>query len=115
MEILIRGRAVEISHEIRELVARRMQLALDTFKDRTQVVSVCLTDVNGPRRGVDKLCQVTVDVHGVGTIVVAEKGLTVAGALNRAVARMKYRISEAIRRSVRPASTDSIRRIVPAA
>ena len=108
MELSIRGRAVNVTDETRELVTRRIQLALDTFKDRMEAVSVYLIDLNGPKRGIDKLCQITVRVHGVGELVVVEQGLTLAAALNRASARMKYRISEAIRRAVRP-TLESIR------
>jgi putative sigma-54 modulation protein len=108
MKLSIRTRAIEATEELQELVARRIQFALDTFKDRIEAASVYLIDLNGPRRGVDKLCQITVRVHGVGDLLVLEKGRTVAGALSRAAGRLKYRISEAVRRSGRP-SSESIR------
>ena len=114
MDLSIRGRAVEVTDEIRDLVARRMQLALDTFQHRTQAASVILADMNGPRSGIDKLCQITVDVQGIGRMVIIERSLTIAGALNKAAARMKYRISEALRRAIRP-STHSIRHTLPSA
>ena len=109
MKLSLRTRAVETTDELRDLVTRRTQLALDTFKDRVEGASVYLMDLNGPRGGVDKLCQVTVRVHGIGDLVVLERGPTVVGALGRAVARMKYRVSEALRRVGRR-STESIRK-----
>jgi putative sigma-54 modulation protein len=108
MQISIRTRAIEVTDELRDLVARRLEHALDTFKGRIETASVYLTDMNGPRRGVDKLCQITVRVQGIGDLVILERGLTVAGALSRAAGRAKYRVSEELRRTIRP-SSDSIR------
>jgi ribosome hibernation promoting factor len=108
MELSIRTRAIEATDELRELIERRLQYALDVFKDRMESVSVYLMDLNGPRRGIDKLCQITVRVRGVGDLGVLEKGATPAKALSRAAGRVKYRVSEALRRSIRP-SVESIR------
>jgi ribosome-associated translation inhibitor RaiA len=110
MQLSIRARTIEVTDELRELVDRRIQLALDTFKDRAEAVSVYLHDLNGPRRGIDKICQITVRIRGVGDMSVIEKGETVARALSRAANRLKYRVSEAIRRAGEPA-THSIRTI----
>lgn len=114
MELSIRTRAIETTDELRELVTRRIQLALDIFKDRVESASVYLMDLNGPRGGVDKLCQVTVRVRGIGNLVVLERGTTLARALGRAAGRMKYKVSEAIRRTGRP-NTESIRKTAAAA
>jgi putative sigma-54 modulation protein len=114
MELSIRTRAIEVTDGLRDLMTRRIELALDTFKGHTDSASVYVCDLNGPRKGIDKLCQITVLVHGVGKMVVVERGSTVTCALNRAVGRVKYRVSEAIRRAVRH-SRESIRRSPPAA
>jgi ribosome-associated translation inhibitor RaiA len=108
MELSIRTRAIETTDELRELVTRRLQFALDTFTDRIDGVSVYLMDLNGPRRGVDKLCQITVRVRGIGSLAVLERASTPAGALGRATRRLKYRVAEALRRSVE-LSAESIR------
>ena len=47
-----------------------------------------LMDMNGPRGGVDKLCQITIRAHRVGDVVVRETGTTVAAPLNRAEGRV---------------------------
>ena len=108
MELSIRTRAIETTDELRDLVTRRLQFALDTFTDRIEAVSVYLMDLNGPRRGVDKLCQITVRVRGIGSLAVLDRASTPAGALSRASRRIKYRVAEALRRSIQP-SSESIR------
>lgn len=109
MQLSIRTRAIEVTDELRDLVTQRVQFALDTFKDRIGAVSVYLMDLNGPRQGVDKLCQITVRVHGAGNVVVLERSSNMAVALSRAASSLKYRVSEGLRRSTRP-STESIRK-----
>lgn len=108
MQLSIRTRDVELNDEIRELVERRMQFALDAFQDRIESIGVYFMDLNGPKGGVDKICQVAVRVKGVGELVVLERGPRLAQTLNRAARRLKYRVSEAVRRAVRP-SPESIR------
>lgn len=115
MAITIHSRSIEITEELRELTSRRMHFALDTFGDRVESVAVNLSDVNGPRGGVDKRCHIAVVVRGVGAVVmVRSAGRTPALALTRAGRCLKYRIAEALRH-VRSPLTDSIRRLPAAA
>jgi ribosome-associated translation inhibitor RaiA len=115
MELSIRSRGIDLSDELRDLVARRMQFALDTFEDRVDLTSVYLADLNGPKGGVDKLCQITLRTQGAGEIAVRDTGPSVETALNRAASRVKYRLAEALRQANRPSSTESIRKASEAA
>jgi ribosome-associated translation inhibitor RaiA len=114
MELSIRTRSVELTDEIRDLVTRRIELALDTFEDRIKSCLVYLMDLNGPKGGVDKICQIDIQVQGVGDLVVREAGSTVAAALSRATRRAKYRVSEALREAG-TSSNESIRKSSAAA
>jgi ribosome-associated translation inhibitor RaiA len=114
MELSVRSRGIELTDEIRDRVARRICFALDTFADRIDGTLVYLTDLNGPRGGVDKVCHIAVKARGVGDIVVRETGPTLGAALNRAARRVKYRVSEALRQAGRP-STETIRTVTTAA
>jgi putative sigma-54 modulation protein len=58
---------------------------------------VYVMDLNGPKGGVDKLCQITVRARGLGELAVRETGTTLQAAINRATRRLKYRLSEALR------------------
>ena len=104
MELSIRTHSIELTDEVRDLVNRRVHFALDAFGDRVEDTLVYLMDMNGPRGGVAELCQITIRAHRVGDVVVRETGTTVAAALNRAARRVKYRLSEALRRADRPSS-----------
>jgi ribosome-associated translation inhibitor RaiA len=109
MELLIRTRSVELTDTLREQVVRRLKRALDTFEDRITETRVYLMDLNGPRGGVDKLCQLSIYIPGVGDVVIRETGSTVHAAFNRAVRRVKYRVSEALRQADGSSTGESIR------
>ena len=97
MKLSIRTRNIELTDDFRERITRRLDFALDTFEDHIEDGFVYLMDLNGPKGGVDKLCQITVRVRRIGDVAVRETGTTFHAALNRAARRLKYRLSEALR------------------
>jgi ribosome-associated translation inhibitor RaiA len=97
MELSIRTRDIELTDALREQIDRRLEFALDTFRDHVQDVLVYLMDLNGPKGGVDKLAQITVRARRIGEVAVRETGTTMPAALNRAARRLKYRLAEALR------------------
>jgi putative sigma-54 modulation protein len=108
MELSIRTRDVELTDALRERITRRLEFALDTFDDHVKDAFVYLMDLNGPKGGVDKLCQITIRARGIGDLAVRETATTLQAALNRAARRLKYRLSEALRAAENP-SRESIR------
>ncbi|MGH9627488.1 MAG: HPF/RaiA family ribosome-associated protein [Bryobacteraceae bacterium] len=108
MELSIRTRDLELTDALRERITRRLEFALDTFQDHAEDVFVYLMDLNGPKGGVDKLCQITLRARRVGELAVRETGTTLDAALNRAARRLRYRLSEALRAGETP-TRESIR------
>lgn len=51
---------------------RRFAFALRRFEDRVRSLVVRVTDVNGPRGGIDKRCRVTVQLQGPSRTVVID-------------------------------------------
>ena len=60
MQIQIREREVRLNAQLRQHIERRIHFALERFAERIRKVQVQLRDVNGPRGGIDKNCQMTV-------------------------------------------------------
>lgn len=108
MKLSIRTRDIELTDELREHVERRLERALDTFRDHVQDAHVYLMDLNGPKGGVDKLAQITVRVSRIGDVAVRDTGTTTSAALSRAARRLKYVLGEALR-SEDTISRESIR------
>ena len=98
MEINIRARGFDLDDETRDMILRRTTFALDAFTDSVGAVSIYLLDLNGPRGGVDKLCQINAEIGGRTQLAVIEQNRTIAGAVNQALRSMKYRVADCLRR-----------------
>ena len=95
MKLDVRGINVDTTPAIDAHVRRRFVFALDHLAHRVRSAVVRLSDENGPRGGEAKKCQITVQLHPRGTVVVNERSSDLYHAVNRATTRLK----KAVRRS----------------
>ena len=103
MKISIRVRDIEWTPGLRENVERSIEFAVDRYGTHVNEVSVYLADLNGPKGGVDKLCQITANLRGRSNpILILEKATEILPAVNRAAHRLGNRIGGRIRRRRRP-------------
>jgi ribosome-associated translation inhibitor RaiA len=102
MELSIRTDSIELTDSLRDLVTRRIRLALYKFDGRIVDTFVYLTALDSTNDNRRELCLISVRVHGVGEMVVRETAATAAAALNRAACRVKHRVSVALRAADRP-------------
>jgi putative sigma-54 modulation protein len=98
MKLHIRFRDLESNPELKDLVVRRVRLALSRFTHAIRDIDVTLADVNGPRGGVDKLCRVRIIGPQLGLIVVEETAAEVPAALDGAVGRMSRTVARTLDR-----------------
>lgn len=98
MKISVRPRDIELSDELQKQVERSVAFAVDRHSTQVTQVSVYLADLNGPRGGVDKLCQITADLKGSTPVLILEKGDDLLATVNRAVRRLGYRIGRRVQR-----------------
>ena len=70
MKVDIRGRSFDVSGAFRDYAERRLEFGLGRLQHRIVRVRVWLTDLNGPRGGVDKRCRI--EVVGRQATVAAE-------------------------------------------
>jgi putative sigma-54 modulation protein len=101
IDFLIRAGTDEIAATLREHIARRLSFALRHFERRVRRVRVRLIDLNGPKRGVDSRCSMTLElVHG-GSVVVEATTARPFTSVTRAASRLK----EAVRRELTRATS----------
>lgn len=98
MKVSVRPRGIEWCDSLQDLVERSIVFAVDRYRGRVRHISVFLTDVNGPRGGVDKLCQISAEVSGTMPVLILERGDDVLSTVNRAARRLGYRIGRTIQR-----------------
>lgn len=72
MNVEIRAHGAALTEDIRSYVQRRLHFALGRFALRVGRVTVRLSDLNGPRGGVDQTCRITVERLPSRQIVVQE-------------------------------------------
>lgn len=101
IEFVIRAARPETAETVREYAARRLAFALRRFEHRVRRVKLRLVDVNGPKRGVDSRCSITVDlVDGRRLFVDATTAWPFAS-----VTRAAGRLNQVVRRESRRAAS----------
>jgi putative sigma-54 modulation protein len=103
----IRVRGLEWTGELREKVERRVAFALDRYGAHVSHVSVYVADLNGPKGGVDKLCQITAVLKRGKPVLILERGAEILPTINRALDRVGHSIGRSIQRWKRPAADRS--------
>jgi hypothetical protein len=86
MQVLFESRDPQGSH-LRELTVRRVRFVMRRLTWLVPRAKVQLSDVNGPRGGVDKRCQIELKTESAGTVVITSVARDWRSALDGALAR----------------------------
>ena len=86
MQVLFSSRDCE-ANEYRDLALRRVRFVMRRLTWLVPRATVQLSDVNGPRGGVDKRCQIHLRTDGRGTVVVTAMARDWRTALDSALSR----------------------------
>jgi putative sigma-54 modulation protein len=98
MRIAIQVRNADPTEELREHVEHRLAFALSQFPEHIRGVVVVLSDINGPKDGIDKRCSLRVRLNGRSDIVIEETEADFHVAVNRAADRAKRTLGRRLRR-----------------
>lgn len=102
----VRAIGVALSDDDRALIRRRLGLKLGKFATSIERVTVRLSDTNGPRGGVDQVCNVKVVLTGLPSVVIERRAVAQYAAIDGALRAME----QAVRRSVRRRRMKPLRR-----
>ncbi len=86
MQVLFNSRDPQ-ADDLQDVAQRRIRFVFRRFDRLIPKATVWMTDVNGPRGGVDKRCQVEIKSDVAGTVVVASVARDWRTALDKALAR----------------------------
>ena len=97
MKVLFKSRHPQAT-ELRDLTERRVRFVLRRLGWLVPRAEVRMSDVNGPRGGIDKHCQVDLTTDVAGTVIVASVASDWRTALNNALAKATRLLMRALRR-----------------
>jgi putative sigma-54 modulation protein len=98
MHINIQARGFDLTQGLREHTERRLQFALGWADHDVRNVSVRLSDVNGPRGGNDKRCQIKIPLVGRPDVVIEDAEADLYVAIDRAADRTERTLTRRLGR-----------------
>ena len=87
---------VDLDDDEQAYVRRKLGMKLGKFATSIERISVRVTDMNGPRGGVDQLCNVKVVLSGLPSVVIQRRHVALHAAIDDALRATE----RAVRRSV---------------
>ncbi len=101
MQIIFESRDSE-GAQMRDFSLERVRFALRRLTSFVPRAKVQFSDVNGPRGGVDKRCQVELKIDNAGTVVIASLARDWRTALDRSLSRATRILIRILQRSQKP-------------
>lgn len=98
MQIDIQTRDFSLTKSLRSHVERRLGFALSTRYDRIRRILVRLSDINGPRGGNDKCCQLHVVMPGQADVIIEDTQANLYVAIDRAADRASRAVTRKLAR-----------------
>ena len=96
--MVIRATSTEAAQTLREFVTKRLSFVLRPFEHQVRRVRVRLSDLNGPRRGVDTECLLAVELNDGRRVLTTARTAVPFAAVCEAASRMR----ESLRRELAP-------------
>ncbi|HEU5076094.1 MAG TPA: HPF/RaiA family ribosome-associated protein [Polyangiaceae bacterium] len=98
MKIDVRFRGLEPSDALRDHAVRAIQFHLRRFGQEISWVLVRISDVNGPKGGLDKQCQVTVHGRRLSNVILDDLSGDAHSAIDMAVERVSRAVARDLQR-----------------
>ncbi len=89
MKIEIQARDFPMTDALRNHAERRLRFALASLDDYIQRIVIRLSDINGPRGGADKRCQLQLVLDGMQNVVIKDTQADMYAAIARSADRAR--------------------------
>lgn len=108
MQIVIYAKGLTLESDLKHHIEKRLHFALNWAKYHVSRVSVRLSDLNGPKGGLDKSCHIQLSAPGLGTVVIKDTESSFMTAIDRAADRIGHTLSRKLGRKHPRHSTKSL-------
>lgn len=87
MKVEIRAHGLELTAGLRAHAEKRLHFGLDWARHEVDKVKLRFSDINGPRGGSDKRCQLRIPLPGLRDVVIEDTAGDIHVAIDRAIDR----------------------------
>ncbi len=101
MIIIINSRKIELNPQAPEYAQKRLSSALKRFSNRLNKIKLTLTDINGPKGGIDKLCLIEINHKNGHCITVKSESSSLYTAIDEASGKAKRAVTKFFNRILR--------------
>jgi putative sigma-54 modulation protein len=99
MRVTIQTNGFEMTSALRAYTEHRLAIALGWARDHTHKLAVSLSDINGPRGGIDKCCKIQVQLGNGRAVVIENVDADLYVAIDRAVDRADRAVVRRVERA----------------
>ena len=98
MILEVQRKGIAVGKSMLDAIAKHIDGALERFAGRIRRVTVCLSDTNGPRGGVDKDCSIAVQLVRGKTLRAKRSDTSLLAATSLAVDRVTHAVRRELER-----------------
>lgn len=98
MQLEIQARNFSLTRAIHGFTKRRVNFSFSKHFSKMKCVIVRLTDINGPKGGIDKRCQIHVVMPGLPDTLVEHTAANLYAAIDRAAERASQSVDRKLAR-----------------
>ncbi len=98
MKIDIQTRGFDLTEGLKAFIQRKLQFALSRMESHISVISIGLSDINGPKGGIDKRCRLQVSIANMEDIVIKDTQPDLYCAIDRTMQRASRVVTRKIAR-----------------
>lgn len=91
-------RGIAADNRTIDYIQRRFSFAFSRMQHAIDAASVTLSDVNGPKGGVDKQCRIVIQSAAVPPIVISEQQSELRQAIDRGMSRASRNLARQLKR-----------------
>ena len=98
MDLSIKGHNLDLSDALKAYTERRLRFSLGGFAKKLESVEVRLSDINGPRGGIDKSCAITAILRQLGVVFARAEGANAYSTVDCAASRVRSALARRLNR-----------------
>jgi len=100
MQIEINNSSNLLGKNAQSTAVSKIETAFSKYLNRINLVVLTAKDLNGPRGGVDKQCQILVSVNGIGDVVATAEHESLSQALSSAIKSAQRLVKRKVQKTI---------------